>query len=436
MRGKKLSLGLAGILAIFTLAMLIASTRALAQTESVLHNFNVVGTSANLPEGGLVFDEAGNLYGTTYQGGAGTCYQEEYEVGCGAVFELAPAEGGGWTAKILHNFNPNGKDGIWPGSSLILDGAGNLYGTTENGGEYGAGTVFEVSPKAGGGWTERVLHNFNNNGVDGAYPASAPLTLDASGNLYGTAGGGAYGGGVVFELSPTASEKYTEKILHNFVINSTKDGAEPLGNVIFDSTGNLYGATSIGGTTFGCGTFFELSPATGGHWKEKILHDFGSGTDGCFPASGLIFDAAGNLYGTSLYGGVNTNCTYGGPTSCGTVFELSPNAGGGWTETVLHSFDNNGVDGTSPGANLVFDAAGNLFSTTYFGGAYNAGTMFELTPATGGSWTETIVHSFGSGTDGRNPNQGGPIIDSAGNLYDMTVSGGTFGGGTVYEITP
>jgi len=274
-------------------------------------------------------------------------------------------------------------DGANPKASLIWDAAGNLYGTTANGGVYRAGTVFEMTPRAEGGWTEKVLHNFGSNGdghsgVDGRYP-QVSLIWDAAGNLYGTT---QWGG-------------------------------------THDDNGTCY--------QLGCGTVFELTPRQGAGWTEKVLHNFGSGMDGVHPWASLIWDAAGNLYGTTSEGGTH------GPHGPGTVFELSPQSGGGWTEKVVHNFD--GDDGGDPFAGLIFDAAGNLYGTTEAGGDYYAGTVFELTPNGSGGWTEKVLHNFGSGMDGADPNAS-LIWDAAGNLYGTTTQGGTHGGGTVYEITP
>src|ERR1035441_332430 len=212
-----------------------------------------------------------------------------------------------------------------------------------------------------------------------------------------------------------------EKVLHNFNNNGT-DGTNPRAGLIFDAAGNLYGTTENGGTN-GVGTVFELTPTAGGGWTETVLYSFCSQancTDGYQPWAGLIFDAAGNLYGTTVYGGTaDTTCSY-----CGTVFELTPNGSGGWTETVLHSFGD-GTDGFYPSAGLIFDAAGNLYGTTAMGGTYDYpwdGTVFELTPAAGGGWTEKVLYSFGGGTDGYWP-EAGLIFDAAGNLYGTTYSG-------------
>jgi uncharacterized repeat protein (TIGR03803 family) len=390
--------------AIFTVILFMTSTGAAAQ-EKVLYNF--LGVNGTYPMAGLTFDAAGNLYGTTFGGGTSDA---------GTVFELTPAAGGTWTEKVLHNFS-HGSDGGKPAAGLIFDGAGNLYGTTFGGGTSDAGTVFELTPAAGGTWTETVLHNFGS-GTDGVYPQSG-LIFDAAGNLYGTTfGGGTYGGGTVFELTPAAGGTWTEQVLHNFQIGTGADGHGPYAGLTFDATGNLYGTTNEGGT-YGVGTVFKLTPAAGGTWTETVLHNFGSGTDGFNPAAGLIFDGAGNLYGTTYNGGT---------PGYGTLFELTPAAGGTWTEQVLHNFGS-GTDGTNPVAGLIFDATGNLYGTTTAGGSNGGGTVFRFN-----AQEEVELHSF-SGTDGFTP-EASLVLDASGNLYGTTFGGGTSNYGTVFEVTP
>ena len=341
------------------------------------------------------------------------------------------------TEKKLHNFGINGTDGVYPQAGLIFDAAGNLYGTTADGGDYGVGTVFELTPNGSGGWTEKKLHNFGINSADGNSP-SASLIFDAAGNLYGTT---QYGGdfpcdllgcGTVFELTPDGSGGWTEKKLHNFGINE-KDGIYPRAGLIFDGAGNLYGTTYQGGSgpcSSGCGTVFELTPTDDGGWTEKKLHSFGlNSKDGIYPFAGLVFDAAGNLYGTTYQGGDFT-C---GDSGCGTVFELT-RTGGRWLEKKLHNFGN-GTDGANPYAGLTFDAAGNLYGTTAQGGDYNNGTVFELTPNGSGGWTERKLHNFGINNKDATLPQAGLIFDDAGNLYGTTAEGGDDSGGTVFEIT-
>jgi uncharacterized repeat protein (TIGR03803 family) len=414
MRSNRLSLVLTVVLAIFATSLVMTGARAFAQTESVLHMFNYYNKDGTEPVAGLIFDASGNLYGTTLAGGA---------YNCGTAFELLPKAGGGWTEKILHSFNNNGRDGYSPLVGLIFDASGNLYGTTSQGGPNNGGVVFELSPNTGGGWTEKIVHGFTINGTTGSYP-QASLIFDALGNLYGTTNaGGTHGPGAVFELMPKAGGGWTEKVLYSFNNNGT-DGKLPRGGLIFDGGGNLYGTTYQGGSSNG-GTVFKLTPAAGGGWTETVLHSFGSGQDGNTPMADLILDAAGNLYGTTFYGGAN---------AFGMVFELTPGAGGSWTETVVHNFSNNATDGGFPSVGLVSDSSGSLYGATQKGGSLGYGVVFKLTPTTGGSWTETVLHDFGSSRDGVSP-QGNLIFDAVGNLYGTTYEGGG-GWGTVFEITP
>ncbi len=344
----------------------------------------------------------------------------------GTVFKLTPKATGGWTEKVLHNFNLNGRDGANPFSGgLIFDASGNLYGTTYQGGVYNKGTVFELTPQTDGGWTEKVLHSFNPNGKDGTGPLGL-LTLDGAGNLYGTAGGGAYSDGTVFELTLQADGGWAEKVLHSFNPHGT-DGLYPEAGVTIDAAGHLYGTTSNGGA-YGYGTVFELTPRAGGSWTEKVIYNFNvSGMGGTNPYAGLIIDQSGNLYGSTADFGTQ---------GAGTVFELMPQSGGGWLEKVLHQFNPDGRDGIEPMASLVFDNAGNLYGTMVYGGTYGEGTVFELTSQAGGGWAEKVVHNFNSnGKDGQNP-IGGLILDTTNDLFGTTYRGGNFTFGTVFEITP
>jgi len=409
-------------------------------TEQVLYSFEGGGAGdGSNPAAPLIFDAAGNLYGTTLGGGDGGC-RNDY--GCGTVFELTPVAGGGWTETVLYSFQ-GGKDGEEPFSGLIFDAAGNLYGTTGEGGggcaESGCGTVFELTPVAGGGWTETVIYSFRG-GKDGEGPSSG-LIFDAAGNLYGTTGegggggcDGGYGCGTVFELMPVSGGGWTESVLYSFT--GGKNGQQPAGGLIFDAAGNLYGMTQQGGgkgcNNNPCGVVFELTPVSGGKWKQKLLHSFTRKTkDGFEPLGGLIFDAVGNLYGMTQYGG-GTTC-YGG--GCGVVFELTPIAHGKWTETILYAFQRV-PDGACPRGSLIFDPLGNLYGTTAYGGTKGgSGTAFELTPNQGGGWTETVLYIFG-GKYGRDP-LSGLIFDGAGNLYGTALMGGESPAfGVVFEITP
>ncbi len=424
MQSKRLGLG--AVMAIFTVALFATGT-CVAQQETVLHSFGSVATDGTLPWSALIFDSTGNLYGTTSYGGVH---------GTGTAFKLSPNGSGGWTETALHGFG-SGTDASNPYGGLIFDGAGNLYGTGYAGGIHGYGAVFELSPNGSGGWTETVLHSFGG-GTDGQGP-DAGLIFDAAGNLYGTTvDGGIHGKGTLFELSPRAGGGWTETVLHSFGNPATQDGQSPDAGLVFDANGNLYGTTVGGGIHItcgqgiGCGTVFELSPNGSGGWTEVVLHSFGSGTDGWYPYSALILDSAGDLYGTTYFGGIHVSCS--GGESCGTVFELSPRQGGGWTETVLHSFGN-GNDGTGPWGGLIFDTAGNLYGTTFSGGIHSLGTAFEMSPRQGGGWTETVLHSFGSGSDGSNPVDS-LIFDATGNLYGTASAGGLHGSGTAFKLIP
>jgi uncharacterized repeat protein (TIGR03803 family) len=398
-----------------TIAFAFAAVCAPAQ-EHILHTFATTGDGIS-PWSSLVSDASGNLYGTTT--GGGTFNQ-------GTVFELVRPAGGAWTEKILYNFGSNSNDGSFPEAGVIFDRAGNLYGTTFYGtptSQTNTGTVYELSPPTtvGGDWTETILYGFGTvqgnigsgigglvfglhgslfgvtvyggNGLGGVFELRPPsttggawqehmiytftggldgqepeygcagLTTDSAGNLYGTAVfGGATGNGTVFKLSPhVGGGSWIETTLYSFGANST-DGIVPVSNVLFDQTGNLYGSTSFGGSG-GKGTVFELSPPTvaGNPWTENILYNF-SGPDGQEIRAGVIFDAGGNLYGTSYNGGTATHPN-------GTVFKLTPpgTTGAPWTETVLHSFTG-GLDGGQPYAGLLLDRNGILLGTTSTGG--------------------------------------------------------------------
>ncbi len=397
--------------------------------EKVLYGFCTLSNCADgqTPQSSLVFDTAGNLYGTTFDGGA---------YGLGSIFQLAQGSDGTWTEKVLYSFcsATNCTDGTNP-AGLVFGAAGELYGIAQTGGGYGFGAVFELMSGAGGAWSYKVLHNFDFNNGDGYYPFTG-LIIDATGNLYGvTDWGGAYNSGTVFELTPGTEGKWTEKKLHSFN-NNGKDGYAPFGGLMFDAAGNLYGTTTRGGTSGtgcggqGCGIVFQLTPGANGKWTEKVLHNFNSsGTDGYDPWGGVVSDGAGNLYGT-------TNA--GGAFGFGTVFKLAPGASGAWTGKVLHSFQNDGVDGFAPVAGLVVDTAGNLYGTTFYGGLYNDGTIFELIPGSNGTWTEKVVHNFDWSLyvkDGTSP-AASLIFDTEGNLYGTTENGGDYNFGAVFEFTP
>jgi uncharacterized repeat protein (TIGR03803 family) len=320
--------------------------------EKILHSFIGPNEDGALPNGDLVRDEKGNLYGATMEGGDWTC--DGSGLGCGTVFKVGP------TGKeiVLYDFGPNG---TFPYAGLRRDKEGNLYGTTVFGGSgncsgyygKGCGTVFKVDPTG----SETVLYSFTGTGEDGEYPFSRPIG-NGTGNVYGTTSeGGVYGYGTVFKLeTPT----YAETVLYSFT------GSNEIGystGLILDTEENMYGTTGYGGT-YNYGTVFKLDTAG----NETVLHSF-NGKDGELPTeTALVRDEKGNLYGVTLWGGGSTNCSNG----CGTVFKVSSTG----KETVLHSF--NGTDGEYPTGYLLQDANGNFYGVTTNGGAHGFGTVFKL----------------------------------------------------------
>ena len=372
------------------LPALVTTQLAQAQTFTILYSFTN-GADGGQPYASLVRDSAGNLYGTTAVGGA---------YGFGTVFKVNK------TGKetVLYSFS-GGADGANPWAGLVWGLTdGHLYGTTEAGGASGFGTVFKMS-KTG---KKTVLYNFTGAGGDGAYPFSC-LVWDAAGKLYGTTyKGGASGNGTVFKLAK--SGKLT--VLYSF--KGASDGENPYDGVVLDPAGNLYG-TTFGAFGIDYGTVFKLNSAH----KEKVLHNFTGGTDGGYPYyGGLVRDKAGNLYGTTSFGGANQYF--------GTVFKVNK-AG---KQKVLYSFTG-GADGGQPNASVIRDSAGNLYGTTVGGGAAGHGTVFKLDKA----GTETVLYSFTGGTDAAAPNAD-LLRDAAGNLYGTSIAGGTSGGGTVFKLTP
>jgi uncharacterized repeat protein (TIGR03803 family) len=369
-------------------------------------------------------DKAGNFYGTTAAGGynGGSCGS----AGCGTVFKLAQ-KGPGWLLTTLYSFTGS-NDGAEPESRVIFGPNGWLYGTTSGGGGSGSGTVFSLQPPPGVcktavcPWTEKVLYRFTG-GTDGGSPVG-DLIFDQAGNIYGVANNGNGSGryGLVYELMPSGGG-WVENVLYDF---SGLGGTYPASGVIFGTTGNLYGTAEYGGSGFG--TVYELTPSNGG-WTENILYTFQGGSDGYYPVGGLIFDQSGSLFGTTQ-----------GPQDCcggGTVFQLT-SSGNQWTLTTLHSLSE-GFDGW-PFASLSMDTAGNLYGTTSYndgGGAY--GTVFQLARGNG-SWSYVLLHNFTGGSDGGGP-FGNVTLDMNGNIYGTGSGGGAYpncdaGCGVVWEITP
>lgn len=386
-----------------TLAVVLAATpAATAQSFSLLYQFKA-GADGSNPYANVILDGKGNLYGTTSLDGV---------YGYGTVFVVSPAG----KESVLHSFTGTGGDGAGPLAPLLRDSAGNLYGTTTYGGNFGGacgawgcGTVFKVDRTG----KETVLYRFT--GSDGQYPEQG-VVRDSAGNFYGTTlSGGSFGFGAVFKVDASG----TETVLHSFNGDGT-DGFQPFGGFLLrDSEGNLYGTTELGGS-MGVGTVFKLDPSG----NETILHAFSfSGGDGIVPYGSLIRDTAGNLYGVTNEGG-DFSC-FGG-SGCGVVFKLDASN----NETILYTFTGSGGDGEIPGGGLVRDSAGNLYGTTNSGGNSYAGTVFKLDTSN----TETILHSF-SVSDGRFPDLG-LVRDSKGNLYGTAQYGGAFGGGVVFKVTP
>ncbi len=377
--------------------VVVAVQSAQAQTFEVLHSFTDRPDGSE-PFSPLVRDKAGSLYGTTYLGGT---------TGFGTVFKVDKAG----TTTVLYSFT-GGADGGFPLAGLVRDEAGNLYGTTRSGGDFGNGTVFRLK-----GHKETVLHSFTVE-PDGALPAGG-LVRDEAGNLYGTTiNGGAFASGIVFKVDKNGAET----VLYNFCSQGNcTDGVGPSAGLIRDALGNLYGTTVSGGTSvLGSGTVFKLD--TKG--VETVLYNFSGGPDGGTPQAALVRDAAGNLYGTTSFGG-DFDCD--AALGCGTVFKLDTNL----EETVLHAFTG-GDDGALLFGSLVLDAAGNLYGTTEINGASGYGTVFKLTKR----GRLTVLHSFNN-LDGAFP-QSALLRDRDGTLYGTTESGGDLNCdcGTVFKLTP
>jgi len=396
--------------------MFLLSTDTFAvEAYQVIHRFQ--SRSARQPNAALVADKIGNLYGTAYLSGPDTCGSQ----GCGVVFKLTNQPDGKWKYSVIHHFN--GVDGEGPVGGLIFDSLGNLYGTTWRGGQ-GFGTVFRLSSTSQG-WKETVLYSFGPAPGDVINPITA-LMLDKNGALYGTAAGGTYEYGGVFRLE-RKSDGWKETVIYNFT--GGLDGRSPNGHLVSDSRGNLYGSTDYGGEHH-AGVIFKLTPSAVGNWRETVLHSFKTAPEGGAPGE-LIFDRAGNLYGTTQLGGKPT-CNVAGP-DCGVVFQLKRSAGL-WTLNVLHRF--NGADGSTPYAGLVFDSDGNLYGTTPFGGDNNYGVVFKLSKSVS-TWSETVLHSFNL-RDGAYP-WGGVILSTTGVLYGAAFQGGidrNSESGVVYSIAP
>ena len=402
---------------LFTLALTLAAVQpAQGQGYQVLHAFTG-GTDGAKPVAGVSVARAGVLYGTTSAGGVGGTG------GNGTVFKLAQ-DGSTWIFSPLYEFVGQA-DGITPLAGVVIGPNGALYGTTTyGGGEFGAGTVFELTPPATFCrsitcyWHETVLHSFSGGSQDGAEPAEGNLTFDNAGNIFGTTFiGGTHNDGTVFELQASGGG-WTETILYNFTGGS--GGWSPASGVIFDAAGNLYGNTQGSGTY---GTVYQLMPS-GGNWVEHTLAELTQST-GTTPYGTLTMDSSGNLYGTA---------DGYGPNGGGTVYKLSP-SGGGWLFSLVYAFNFN----CSPVAGVTLGADGNLYGVCGLSGANNKGWVFEMPTNCNQTCTPNDLHDFG-GSDGSYP-EGAVVFDASGNLYGTTNDGGNTGGacgvsgcGVVWEI--
>lgn len=410
---------ISGMALVAILLFLLSSTASTAQTFSVIHTFS--GGEGVEPYAGVTVDRFGNLYGTTWLGG----------LGYGTVYKLTHGSSG-WVASTLYQFK-HGSDGNGPQGRIVIGPDGAFYGTTLAGGGGncnvplygGCGTVYRLTPplrpcaSLSCPWSETVLYRFTG-GTDGADPSS-DLTFDAAGNIYGSAAGGANqnctgGCGTIFKLTRSISG-WTFSVLYTFT--GQGDGGSPVSPLVFDSAGNLYGTSSVAGQ-FQSGTVFRLSQSGSG-WSLTTLHNLQGDSEGAFPHAGVALGSNGNLFGATT--------SYGGYGIAGTAFELSTAN----DFHLLYGFPWGQYNNGGPWSTLVMDQAGALYGTTYSDGAFGYGSVFKLTPGVGG-WTYTSLHDFTNGEDGANP-LGGVIFDANGNIYGATTLGGR-GNGVVFRITP
>jgi uncharacterized repeat protein (TIGR03803 family) len=401
---------------------LISAAAAAANSPVTLQDFGIGNSDGGGSlYAGLVLDAAGNLYGAAEEGGI---------YNAGVVFKLSRNISGGWTETVLYDFKgaSRGQDGANPHATLLLDSAGNLYGTTVAGGianatcHKGCGIVYQISP-SGSAWQETVLYRFTG-AADGSVPY-AGVSMDSAGNLYGaTTAGGGDNFGAVYKLTP-ATPTWQETVI--FAFGGT-NGETPYATPVFDSAGNLFGTTYVGGA-HNRGVVYALRPETGGTWSMHVLHNFQGGADGANTLAGVTIAPGGSLYGAT---------TVGGTANCGIAYELTLSHSGAWTETILHTFLGVGAgDGENPNT-MMLAPGGSLYGTSLGGGLYNPGTIFELSPITGGGWQETVLYSFTAGLDGAYPSSG-LVMDPEGNLYGTTLWGGPSGdttGGVAFEFTP
>jgi uncharacterized repeat protein (TIGR03803 family) len=410
------------LLAILCLLPVLALSPAHAQTFKVIHNF---GTSPDgaAPFDSVVGDSFGNLYGVTFKGPfEHGCFFD----GCGTVFKLSPNSDGTWTETILYEFT-GGSDGLDPSFPVALDSKGNVFGTTQTLGQ-SPGTVFELVSNSDGSYTQQTLRTFADS-MGGLNPFG--VTVDRQGRVLGTTDyGGRFNGGVVFSLSRVSALAWRENLLLQF-----RDRYGATGTLLVDGAGNIYGNTYDGGTN-GKGAIFKLTPSDGfSGWTETILYSFTGAPDGANPYAGLTFDSMGNLYGTT---------EQGGSAGCGTVFELTPDSNGGWNESVLYAFQggNDGCD-VSSGVTFD-SAGNLYGTTVSGGSRGARGTIFKLTHSSGGQWSERVIHSFTGPDGLLPYDIGTVFVDANDNVYGTALLGGSGthctqpanGCGVVWEITP
>ncbi len=389
-----------------------------AATETVVYSFTG-GLDGADPASQLIFDSAGNAYGTTVTGGSSNC---------GTVFELTPSGGGHWQQTVLYSFGCL-SDGKNPYGGLTMDAQHSLYGTTVAGGSGGicsgdgCGVVFKLT-RSGDSWMETVLYSFGDS-PDAAGPGGA-VVFDRAGNLLGTSpDGGAFAEGTIYELSQSNGQ-WTERVVHDFT-GGADGGIGSLGALLLDASGNLYGVTELGGAN-GFGTVFKLAPGSAGTWTFSTVYAFQGQPDAAFPYGGLIADPHGNLYGTTYYGGTS---------GAGAVFRVGPGVGTGpWHSTVLYSF-HGGSDGGNPTSTLVFNPAGKLYGATSAGGdaGCDCGVLFSLSQVSNNHWLENVLHTFGTPPDGAFAYYG-LTPDATGHYLGTTAAGGNQNQGVVFELTP
>ena len=403
--------------------IVVLPTNLSATTYRAISHFDYNVNGGNI-EHGVTRDAEGNLYGTTSDGGP---------LDFGVVFKMTQRPDGTWAQSVLHFFQ-GGHDGRGPVSGLTFDKDGNLYGVTVAGGKpcpghaAGCGTVYKLTPQANGAWKHTVIYSFA--GPEGEI-RSTELTFDTAGNLYGLSQvGDTHCCGVVFRLKPQDDGSWSEEIIYAFKGGS--DGNYPVGNVVFDQAGNLYGETGQGGSK-DCGFVYRLTPNPGGSWPKTVVHDFcASNSDGSRPSGGLTMDANGNFFGVTWWGGVRSHpCPV--QTGCGTVFELKSQSDGNWSYRTLHAFLD--TPSAQPWGGVAVDAGGNIYGTTVLNGTNDYGTVFMLTHNPDDTYAVKTLHVF-VGYPALYP-LGTLVLDGSGTIFGTTMFTNPMPGtGVVFKIIP